>query len=326
MTPAAAAWLLHAADPEGEAPRPALPLPWAEAGTMLATAEAHGVLPAVLRRLGRLAREDGAAPVLDPWRARLVHQAGRGLLLAHHGQRALDAMAAAGIGATVVKGMSFARRAYPDPALRGFTDVDLLVAEADRAAAGRVLAALGFRHVPQPHHGDEDYAEEKWLLAQDPGVMIELHGNLVHNPRLRHAVRLDRAALLAAGGGDAEDAAALLLTAAVHGATSHQFDRLQHVVDVLLMGRGRAGVPDAARLAAAAAACGATRALAAALAVAARLFGDAACARLALSLGVPIVARAAPLLLAQGVVLRAQGPARGRDSWRRKLFREMLRR
>ncbi|MFN6953259.1 MAG: nucleotidyltransferase family protein [Acetobacteraceae bacterium] len=322
----ASAWLLHLADPQCLVPAPPGAPPWDEAGALLEAASAHGVLPAVLRALGQASRAAGGAgaAALAAWRERLAVQAGFGLLLSHHAARVLPALAEAGIGATLVKGATFARRVYPDPGLRGFTDLDILVAQTDRARAGEVLARLGFVEEKPEYRGDADYAEEKWLLAADRSVMVELHGDLVHNPRLRRALHLDRAAVLAAGGGDAEDAAALLLVAAVHGATSHQFDRLQHVVDVLLLGRRAAGAVDAARLARVAEGCGARPALGVALLVAARVFGDAACATLARQIGVGAAARLGAALVSPGVVLRAPTEARGRDSWRRKALRELL--
>jgi hypothetical protein len=178
----------------------------------------------------------------------------------------------------------------------------------------------------QPHHGGEDYGEDKWLLEANPDVMVELHTNLVHNPRLRRAVHLDRATLLLAGDGDAEEATALLLVAAVHGATSHQFDRLQHVVDVLLLARGAAGAVDVGRLSRVAAGCGATETVASALQIAARVFRDPACRELAAALRGGTPAWLGGLLLGPGVVLRAQSTARSIDSWRRKVYRELLRR
>jgi hypothetical protein len=323
----ASAWLLHLADPQRLVPAPPGAPPWDQAEAILDAALAHGVLPAVLRGLGqasRAARGEGGA-ALDHARERLAAQAGFGLLLSHHAARVLPALAEAGVGATLVKGASFARRIYPDPGLRGFTDLDILVAQQDRAAAGAVLARLGFVEEVPEYRAGEDYAEEKWLLATDRSVMVELHGDLVHNPRLRRALHLDRAAVRAAGGGDAEDASALLLVAAVHGATSHQFDRLQHVVDVLLLGRGAAGAVDAARLARVADGCRARTALGVALLVAARVFGDAASAALARRLGAGAAARLGAALIGPGVVLRAPTDARGRDSWRRKALREVLR-
>jgi hypothetical protein len=323
----AAAWLLHLADPQRLVPPPPGAMPWDEAGAILDAAAAHGVLPAVLRGLAQASRAAGGAgaEALERARQRLAAQAGFALLLSRHAARVLAALAASGIGATLVKGESFARRIYPDPGLRGFTDLDILVAQQDRRAAGEVLARLDLVEATPDYRAGKDYAEGKWLLATDRSVMVELHGDLVHNPRLRRALHLDRAAVLAAGGGDAEDASALLLVAAVHGAASHQFDRLQHVVDVLLLARGAAGAVDAARLTRVAEGCRARTALGAALLVAARLFGDPAPAALARALGTGMAARLGAALIAPGTVLRAQTAARGRGSWRRKALRELLR-
>ena len=158
MTPLgaqASAWLLHLADPQRLVPAPPGAPPWDEAGALLEAASAHGVLPAVLRGLGQASRAAGGAggTALATWRQRLAAQAGFGLLLSHHAARLLPALADAGIGATLVKGATFARRLYPDLGLRGFTDLDILVAQQDRATAGKVLGELGFvEEKPEGHY------------------------------------------------------------------------------------------------------------------------------------------------------------------------------
>jgi hypothetical protein len=55
------------------------------------------------------------------------------------------ALGGAGIEAIVLKGPALAEY-YPDPALRPFTDLDLLVRRRDREAALEVLARLGYAH------------------------------------------------------------------------------------------------------------------------------------------------------------------------------------
>jgi len=319
------AWLVHLADPQGLAPRPAVELPWPEAGALLALAGLHGVLPAVLRGLARQPEAPAYAETLRAGRERLALVTGFSMMLNHHAGLVVSVMRDAGIGGEIVKGATFARRIYSEPVLRSFTDIDLLVDPADRERAGEMLAALGFRAEEVAYRAGQDYGEDKWILASHPGVMVELHTNLVHHPKLRRGMRLDHAALLAAGAGDAEDAAALLLVAAVHGAGSHQFDRLQHVVDVLLLARGGAGDIAVDRLREAARRCDAGLALAAALGIAGRMFGEPRCLELARALGVSRAARLSALLISPGVVLRAQGAGRSADSWRRKLLRQMLR-
>jgi hypothetical protein len=138
-------------------------------------------------------------------------------------------------------------------------------------------------------------------------------------------VRLDYASVLEAGDGNAEDATALLLVAAVHGATSHQFDRLQHVVDVLLLARGGAGAVNLDRLRHVARRCHAGFAIAAALAIAGRVFQEPRCWSLASSLGARVRTILASRLISPRVILCAQTSGRSADSWRRKALRELLR-
>ena len=58
--------------------------------------------------------------------------------------KVLDALAAAGAPALVLKGAALAYRHYPSPVLRPRADTDLLVAPERRDAAADVLAALGY--------------------------------------------------------------------------------------------------------------------------------------------------------------------------------------
>ena len=51
--------------------------------------------------------------------------------------RALEVLAAAGIPSRVLKGVALAHTAYPQPELRVFGDVDLLVPSARRRPGGR---------------------------------------------------------------------------------------------------------------------------------------------------------------------------------------------
>ena len=315
LSRAVGAWLIHLADPARLTPAPREKLLAAEIPDLLAAAAAHGVLPAVLRGL------PGTGAALEAGRLQLAYATGFNMLLSHHADRAMAALRAAGVHATIVKGRVFARRIYPDAALRGFTDIDILLRPADREAGGRALAALGFAAQELAYRTGRDYAEDKWVLAGQPEaapeVLVELHADLVHNPKLRRALRLDYQAVLEAGDGDAEDATALLLIAAVHGAASHQFDRLQHLVDVLLLARGAAGPIDMQRLKRVAARCGAGFAVAAALAITGQVFAEPRRA-------VPLAGIARRLISAD-VILRAQGQGRSADSWRRKAFRQLLR-
>jgi hypothetical protein len=58
----------------------------------------------------------------------------------------LTAFARAGVAVIVLKGPALASEHYPDPALRPFTDLDLLVRRHDRDRAIDVLSAVGYVH------------------------------------------------------------------------------------------------------------------------------------------------------------------------------------
>jgi hypothetical protein len=333
LTPLGERWLLHLADPVRRMPAPADSPGATEVKTLLAAAESHGVLPAVTRGLAAQleSRRDAATGGSGAVRAAIVaarhkvaSQTGFGLLLSHHAARAMQALSAAGIAGAIVKGAAFARRLYPDPALRTFTDADVLIFEVRRDDAARVMRDLGFELFEFDDRQGKDYHEQKWLLATQRDVMIELHSNLVHSPKLRGAMRVRYEDVLAAGDGDSEAPTALLLVAAAHAAIGHQCDRLQHLVDIVQAARGAAGAVDPERLAGVARHCGVTLAVASALDLAGRTFQDAAALDLARLLASPL-RRLPGKILTPGLVLRAQSKARARGSWRRKMFRQVMR-
>ena len=88
----------------------------------------------------------------------------------------LRAFRAAGCRAILLKGLAFRRHLYADGSLRGYGDVDLLVAPDDLARAGAALASLGFElgldHVEHPGMA-EPHAHE-WRRPGGPRV-IDLH-------------------------------------------------------------------------------------------------------------------------------------------------------
>jgi hypothetical protein len=115
----------------------------------------------------------------------------------------------------------------------------------------------------------------------------------------------------------------MLLGAAVHGATSHAFDRLQVLYDVTQAVRGAAGALDEAWLAEAAARTGGALALTVALALADKVVAEPRCGELLARLRLPPTTRLWKPVLTRGVVLRAHAP---RDGLRRQAFRELLKR
>jgi hypothetical protein len=326
-------WLVHLADPAQRVAAPAGFPDVREVDALLAAAERHGVLPAVTRALAarleehgecRLRDADTFSATLRTARRKVANQTGFGLLLSHHAGNVVRALSGADIAAAILKGASFARRLYPDAALRTFTDVDVLIPEARREDAARVMRNLGFELLEIEDRRGKDYQEQKWVLPMHRDVMIELHSNLVHSPKLRGAMSIRYEDVLAAGEGDSNAPTALLLVGAAHAAVGHQCDRLQHLVDIVQAVRGAAGAVDQERLARVARRCGAALAVAAAIDLGGRTINEPVATELARRVLPGRLGRLPGRILTPGLVLRAQSGTRARGSWRRKIFRQVL--
>lgn len=330
-----AAWLIPLADPLGPAPD-AMPqgrLSPGLLGRLLDESMQHRVLPAVTRRLRRLARERGpaalfeqpeeAARALEEAEAGLAGMIGLSELLRSVQSEILEDFSRRGIPVVALKGASFADRLYPDPALRSFSDVDILVPERSLAEARAALAAAGL--VLAPDKKAERYAQEKWchpLLGNSP---VELHWNVVSSVKMRRAVRVSYEQLMTAATAPGElSAAALLYLAILHGAIGHGFERLQHVFDVVQAARGSAGPIDPQALGKLASATSGELAVEAALLLTGGIAGDGATLALAREVHCGPKARGLAAILGRATTLEAQGAHRRRHSWRRQLFRELL--
>ena len=290
---------------------------------LLEQADRHGVLPAVLRNLQSLGA--GAAD-LAPARRRLLERTALTLKLRGQLAELRKALAAAGVVPIVLKGPVFAERLYGEPALRPFTDLDLLIDRATWPAAERAMAQLGYRsrHEAGRKHADA-YGEETFRLAADATAgAVELHWNLVNSPALRAGLSVTYDDL--GGGGDdgkGLSPEALLVIAAVHGAASHQFDRLGLLWDVALAVRGEGGTVEIDALQPILYRTGAARAMRMALHLVDVVLGERAARVLArqLHLGRPDALERA--LLTPAVVLDTDG----RLSVARRLgFRQRLKR
>jgi hypothetical protein len=334
-------WLVALADPAGPPKSiPPQPLPAADLPTLLTLAERHGVLPALVANYKDAVNRFGPARVVSPASAaeaaapladaegRLAHRTGITMLLRHQAGEILEALARASVPAVILKGTEFADRLYPRPALRLFSDVDLLIPVAAAESAARIMEGLGYRTADPSMKYAGGYGEQVWQRPGRPGGLVEIHWNLVNSPTLQRtvSVALEDLALEDAPGAAGRrrpTAASLLLVAAVHGATSHAFDRLQILCDVAQAVRGAAGPLDEPWLAAAAGRTGATLSLVTALRLAGEVLGEPRCGALCARLSLPRPSWLSRLALSPAVVLRAHAP---RDGLRRQAFRELLKR
>ena len=328
-------WLVALSDPLGRAPKPTQPLQPNELEVIVEAASAHGVLPAVARNLRTMAIDhvasapnpqqliDRACGTLDQ---RALAVTGQSMLLLHHGRRIAAAMLDQSVPAVVVKGPTFAHLLYPTPSDRSYTDIDILVSRKSLSVCSAILRELGFSAVSSPLDDARDYGEYKWTLPGHSLVLVEAQTDLIHSPSLRSGIRFRHSDLMAVGDGSSTDATALLMLAAVHGAAGHQFERLQPAVDVLQAVRGAAGPINVDRLVRVAGHMGGSAAIQTALDLTAELFNEPSARLLADAFRAVPWRRLRTRLVSPPVVLRAQTRNGGRDSWRRRALREIIRR
>ncbi len=336
-------WLLALADPADGARRfPGAPLAPSEFRRLIDLARRHWVLPTVLRSLQRTESRGelhrvccGGLDVaehretLDSLRRTVHGLVARSTLLRFHAATVQSAFRAAGVLAAVIKGPAFADRLFDPPSLRCFNDIDLIVPRSEWEASRRSLRDLGFAPHPVLGTGDGTYGQEAWSRPNDPGVVIEVHWDLVNVPSMRRGVSVVWEDLFGRADPPSRTpqmpACALLLVAAVHAGAGHRFDRLGYLCDIVQCARSVAGPVDADRLHESCLCTGATLSVGAAL----RLAGDAFACDAAHDLAkhvsrVPGLVVAFPLSVRQ--VLRSQGSSRALTGIQRQLFRQRLKR
>ena len=204
----------------------------------------------------------------------------RHLVMTRELGRILKQCAAEGLAVIVLKGPVLAESVYPEPALRPFSDLDLLVRPADRLHMDAVLRDLGHRRVADEHSWDFDIAYDGATVYETADhVRIDLHWSLLTEPRF--VCNLDEAGIWersvpitvageAARGLGCED---LVLYLAAHLAVHHTLVGLRRYWDVALLLERRGGEVDWATLRARAARWRVGRALFFVLLGARALFG-----------------------------------------------------
>lgn len=229
--------LLVCASPAPELQRLAGLLPSADWTRLLLLAEEHGVvghLTACLRQLDQvLVPSQIRQTLIERQRARIFCA----LRITAELFRLLDRFASEGIGALVVKGPVLAARAYGDPAMRSYGDLDLLVRQRDIRRATELMIAAGYESKVPIAAIDTGKIPGQYLFSQpDSKLIVELHNDytLRYFPRRlpleRFFERQIRVPL------DAREAPALsledeLVLICIHGA-KHFWERLMWIADV----------------------------------------------------------------------------------------------
>ncbi|MGX7876438.1 nucleotidyltransferase family protein [Mesorhizobium sp. ORM6] len=323
LTSAEEKLLLRFADPEAAAVEEN---PSAKAlSALLDNAEFHGILPIMLRKLresgdARLPPDTGLREKLDDLRQKATIATGQSMLLQYHGDRIMKGMAAEGVPARIVKGPVFARKLYRNVSDRPFTDIDILVEPADLARANQVIAACGFE-LGSDEAESYQLQEFKWLEKENSSLLVELHGDLVHDTGMRRRLSLGFRELGIIDGDATDTPAALLTIAIVHAAGGHKFHRLQLCIDVLQGVRALRSPDSEARLLDAARMTGIELELAIVLHVTGELFGERRALELAGRIKPDVSIRLAKRLITTNTLLRVNSREKIGSRLRRDAFR-----
>ena len=171
--------LLECASPQPDAQKLSALVQAANGPRLLELAAEHGVLGHVAAHLGKL---DGDSVPPETHRALLEGQRAQSfvtLRMTAELLRVLDQFASAGIGALVVKGPVLAVRAYGDPAMRSYGDLDLLVRQRDIRRATELMVTAGY-HATVPLAAIEaGKIPGQYLFSRaDSKLPVELHNDL----------------------------------------------------------------------------------------------------------------------------------------------------
>jgi hypothetical protein len=137
----------------------------------------HGIYALLAYRLG--AWPESRRPpkdVRDVLKRQHLLAAARAMRAGRQIQRAVDALEAAGIPSVLLTGPALARMAYPDPALRQSSDIDLLIRPSDVLAAETVLESLGYVSPKKEFHISQyEYHHQVFEPSGNKGLPLELH-------------------------------------------------------------------------------------------------------------------------------------------------------
>lgn len=133
------------------------------------------------------AAADGALPATPDQirQARLTHRRIQMRVMALDQQLAqvTGLLSAAGVESRALKGSAVAHLDYPDPALRSYVDLDVLVRPDDIDRAVATLAAAGFRRtLAEPRPGFDRRFDKGMTLVPPAGYELDLHRTFVLGP------------------------------------------------------------------------------------------------------------------------------------------------
>ena len=267
--------LLECASPRRESQQHSRLLPSVDWSLLLLLAREHGVIGHLTACLSDL---DASAIPPDKKQALVDQQRAQNFLTLHLTAelfRLLEIFGAKGILALVIKGPVLAMRAYGDPAMRSYSDLDLLVRQKDIRRATESMLDSGYEAAVSFRAIDEGKVPGQYLYSKpDTKLLVELHNDftLRYFPRplpIEDFFARQSCVLL-----DAHEVPALavedeLVLICIHGA-KHFWERLTWIADVAALVSRQTSI-DWERAAASARAVGAEHLLNAGLRLAADL-------------------------------------------------------
>ena len=141
----------------------------------------NGLLALAHRYLTHWSPQDYPPPEFRQWVQR-AHRTSAMRMARMYGQigHGLARLAESGVDYLVVKGPALAYTVYPDPALRTFNDLDLVVRERDWSPMHRVLVEVGFRpqkdfQHPPPKLVPQAVLYEVKYWHNKTGLLVEAH-------------------------------------------------------------------------------------------------------------------------------------------------------
>ena len=228
----------------------------------------QGIAPLVAQRLRAFMAERADAPLIVPpdvmacLERMLAANARRNQVMLHQYARLLRAFHASGIPCLTLKGVALALSVYPDPSLRNFADIDLLVPSAHYERAGEIAVAARFQTVfaeqdtALVHQIHRIFCEEDILTATLPlefdadlsrdsiersrhWIVLEIHRGLFRDAAgfartVDEAPLWERVLTMCLPDGldcSLPSAEVMLVHLTTHAAT-HGFSRLQYPVDI----------------------------------------------------------------------------------------------
>ena len=211
-----------------------------DADVLFEAARHHNIEPVLVRKLSRLdlsGSEQFTAQLAQSTRD-LMYMTAMTMALDDHSGKIRQAMDGSDLPYAVVKGAAFARELYPFASDRPYSDIDVLLPAASLTPAMDIMTSLGFVQHKRAHFDKSEANEEqKWVLKDNPMLLIELHTNLVHFRALRKRISLSYEDYRIAGAEGDRPLAGHFVLAVMHAAAGHKFHQLRLLVDVLQASR-----------------------------------------------------------------------------------------